>query len=874
MNSNSLIQKLPQLTKLISLHILLGLLAMLQPLHSVTAQDYDTAVASVAEREIARRQALADNAYKAIDNGERAMVAMDYQEALKQFKSAYDWLPESLATDKIRAKALNDMSRAGVALGEQLIEEGRFEDARKVLELVIAEGYDEDNKSALRLLSRMEDPTYFNQTITPAFVAAVEEVKKLLNEAEGFYDTGRYDLAIKRTDQVLNIDPYNSAARRIQEKVNKEKYNYGEDAYLETRSRMLEEVQRAWESPIRQYGAGQEIIIQQEQQDQIGTASIQRKLQTIIIPSINFKDATVREAIDFLKLKSQELDTAATNPADRGVNIVLQLESGTDSGPTEGLEGATIVGGGSEEKRITMQLTNVPLGTALDYIARLADLKVKVEPFAVAVVPLSTPTEELITKTYRVPPDFIKREAAADDGGFGGGGLGGGLGGVGGDATGAGASLTKLPTAKDYLMSQGIEFPPGASANYLAASSQLVVRNTPSNLELVDTLVDIAITQIPKQVEISSKFVEISQTNTKEFGFDWLLGAANIPGNEGVFAAGGTGSASIGTGPPQGTNFPFVDPAGNIVGTNPITSGIRSGSFAIEGNTINSLIQSGITGAVSQAVAPGVLGIAGVFTDPQFQVVIRALNQKKGVDLLSSPKVTTKSGQRATIEIIREFIYPVEFDPPQVPQSLNGGGAVVTPTTPTAFETRNTGVTLEVEPIVGPDGYTIDLNLIPQVVEFEGFINYGSPINSVSTDFTDIFDPITGIFSTSSNTSSALLTENRIDQPIFATRKVTTSVTIWDGQTVGLGGLMREDVQSVEDKVPLLGDIPLIGRAFRSNVDQHVKRNLLIFVTANLIDPSGQAILQRGALEEDEVEPTILDGQFDMGLPELPVISK
>src|SRR5205814_8023917 len=67
------------------------------------------------------------------------------------------------------------------------------------------------------------------------------------------------------------------------------------------------------------------------------------------------------------------------------------------------------------------------------------------------------------------------------------------------------------------------------------------------------------------------------------------------------------------------------------------------------------------------AVAPGIFGLAGVFTDPQFQVVIRALNQKKGVDLLSAPRVTTKSGQRAIIEVVREFRYPTEFTPPQVP---------------------------------------------------------------------------------------------------------------------------------------------------------------------------------------------------------------
>ncbi|MDR3402701.1 MAG: type II and III secretion system protein, partial [Chthoniobacter sp.] len=263
-----------------------------------------------------------------------------------------------------------------------------------------------------------------------------------------------------------------------------------------------------------------------------------------------------------------------------------------------------------------------------------------------------------------------------------------------------------------------------------------------------------------------------------------------------------------------------------------------------------------------------------VFTDPQFQLVIRALNQKKGVDLLSSPKVTTKSGQRAVIEIIREFRYPTEFTPPQIPQTFqtpaivgtglgvgasNSGSFPVTPTTPTAFETRNTGVTLEVEPVVGPDGYTIDLNLVPQVVEFEGFINYGSPITSTTTN------PLTGV------STPNIITPNVINQPIFSTRKVTTSVSVYDGSTVVLGGLIREDVQKVEDKVPIIGDIPIVGRLFRSSVDQHIKRNLVIFVSARLINAAGEAV--RAEDEKEEVIETIAPPEI-APLQELPLMPK
>jgi len=150
---------------------------------------------------------------------------------------------------------------------------------------------------------------------------------------------------------------------------------------------------------------------------------------------------------------------------------------------------------------------------------------------------------------------------------------------------------------------------------------------------------------------------------------------------------------------------------------------------------------------------------------------------------------------------------------------------------------------------------------VPQVVEFEGFINYGSPIFAVAPAVSS-FNPITGI-TTLLTSPNVLLTANVINQPIFSTRKVTTSVSVWDGQTVVLGGLIREDVQKTEDRTPIIGDIPLVGRLFRTNVDQHIKRNLIIFVTARLVNPGGQLVNPAEEEEESEatIEPPILPEQ-------------
>src|SRR5690606_35916149 len=111
----------------------------------------------------------------------------------------------------------------------------------------------------------------------------------------------------------------------------------------------------------------------------------------------------------------------------------------------------------------------------------------------------------------------------------------------------------------------------------------------------------------------------------------------------------------------------------------------------------------------------GIATFASVLTNPEVSLVIQALSQHGGTDLLSAPRVTTRSGVNAQIQVVREIIYPTEFDTTQ-PQ-FNDTGRITTPpvVTPGTFEKRETGVILNVTPTVGPDGYTIDLVMAPEV---------------------------------------------------------------------------------------------------------------------------------------------------------------
>jgi general secretion pathway protein D len=170
--------------------------------------------------------------------------------------------------------------------------------------------------------------------------------------------------------------------------------------------------------------------------------------------------------------------------------------------------------------------------------------------------------------------------------------------------------------------------------------------------------------------------------------------------------------------------------------------------------------------------------------------------------------------------------YPQQFGQiqSQVGQSAgqNSGSAGVTITagTPQDFTTQNVGVELSVTPTVEEDARSITLELQPVVTEFEGFVEYGGPSLAVSGGKTVTIP--SGFY-----------------QPIFSRRSVTTRVTLWDGATLVMGGLTREETRKVNDKVPLLGDLPAVGRLFRSTGEGATKRNLLIFVTARLVGPAG-----------------------------------
>ena len=833
---------------------------------SADAGEGYSGMSGLAQREIIRRQEAVAEADRMFIEGREAYAKADFQKAVDKFRSALSTLPEAPTLADRRASYTEHLADSSVALAQQFRKVGKYDEARALLDGVLTPEVDPENAAAKTELGYLDDPIRTNPALTYEHTKNIDEVRRGLYMAQGNFDLGKFDAAKVNYESVLRIDPYNAAARRGMEKIAATKSDYYRAAYDHTRSELLMQVDEAWALSVPADLPNLEIGPDTSNAPTNGVAYISEKLRRIIIPSINFEEGTsLEEAVDFLRLRAGELDTLEINPEQKGVNIVIQSprSNTVGGGELDVAAGETALLGESDigalQLNNALRIRNVPLATALEYICELTDpkLRFKVDDFAVTLVPQTDTGEELFTRTFRVPPDFAANlnanggEPAGEEDPFA------------AESSTGGGLLKPRPSILELLKQSGIVFPEGSAAT-LGAGGSLLITNTPSELDKIEQLIA-AISTAPKQVKITTKFVEISQENNDELGFDWIvtpfgLSANNVFGTGGTIGNGGSKTGADFVSPVNGTPIPGI-PAGGSEVSNIVTGGLRSGDQAVNRNSIDAILNNPSRTAQTASVAPGILGVTGLFSDGQVQVIMRGLAQKKGTDLMTAPSITARSGQKATIEVIREFIYPTEYEPPELPSSGGGGDgsttviAIATPATPTAFETKNLGVTLEIEPTIGENDFVIDLRFLPEIVEFEGFINYGSPILSPGTD----------IFG---NAVSSVITENRIEMPVFSKRSVNTSLTIYDGYTVAVGGLMREDVQTVEDKVPILGDIPLIGRLFQSEGENRIKSNLIIFVTAQIIDATGAPL--RGD-SGGSVPVTAPVGEFDGGVLPAPL---
>ena len=525
---------------------------------------------------------------------------------------------------------------------------------------------------------------------------------------------------------------------------------------------------------------------------------IRNRLEDILIPKVEFRQLPLSEALEALAEISMQHSADGT-----GLNIVL-------------------IDPGGEDPLVSILLRRLSLKRVLDFVVESVSYEYDLQADAVVIRPGRGPGFGLETAFYPVSRSTLIRLTGIHEAE----GLR--------DPTGLEDPFS-LPeeepvdqrveserALKSFLQRAGIPFDGIEGASLALADGQLIVTQTSRNHEKVERL--LRRYREVKQVEIEARFLEVQERNLEEMGIEWTLvgedgdSLSNAPARNlaSAFSVGRDESRividrpeadlpSISQGPPiLPINVDLAEDAGNL-----LTLGLPTGELDLE-------------------------------------VLVRALERQSGNDLLSAPKLTVLSGKTAEIVVAEEFRYPESYGDTNAEVGMGdstsgSAGVAITAGTPRAFTTRNVGVEMEVTPTVEEDN-AISLLLKPKVTSFEGFVEFGGPSIAIASDTT-------------------VTVPSGFYQPIFSIRKVQTEVTIWDGATLVMGGLTREHAVRVSDRVPLLGNIPLLGRLFRSEGESTQKRNLLIFVTANLVGPGGSRAFQRlpGIQERDAGEA---EGRF------------
>ncbi|NCW27789.1 MAG: hypothetical protein EBV83_05770 [Verrucomicrobia bacterium] len=650
--------------------------------------------------------------------------------------------------------------------------------------------------------TRLSDPYPGNKAVTEGLMQKTEEIKKLLSLADQLTETGQYVEARKKLDDVLRIDPYHRVARKKIELLEEKRIAAADRRYLASREKALAKVSEAWLPP-----PPAKVDPAKSRQTGAATGSnageLIKKLAEIRIPELTFNERPIRAAVEELQRLSEQYD-----PEKRGLNFVLRLPP-----PGQGTD--------PEAATVSLELRDISLQTALKYLCEQVrggeKLRAEVEDSAIFLLPATETGGELESRSYNLPPSLIANLPEASN-----------------DPKKLGEEVLK-----NIGVNVGVE---GSSAVCFRDTGKMVVRNTAGELNKIEQRIrDAQGERAQKQFEVETKFLQFSDNDLKNFTFNLQMnGNTTLPAPGSPGAVFSPSTASGGTDGLRGT-----------AGLN------QSGVSAI---ALQNLLDPTYPQDVSNQV-----GLNARVFGRGFAAVLQLLQNAIGRDLVAAPRVTLADGKESKIVVSREMYYPTSYTQPTVPNNDQGVGAgFILPSNPTGFESRNIGVTLNVkgESTSIPKAVDLDFTKL-EVEDFEGFVDYGAQIATVSSGQGGALDPSPLVQTI--DPVQQLIGQSPYLVPIFSKRSLQSRVRLLDGETVGLGGLIAESVQQVDDKVPGLGDVPLLGRLFRSEASQKIKFNLVIFCTVRIIEPDGSL-----SFPEDEDNPEYAQAGSSEMMPSVP----
>jgi general secretion pathway protein D len=735
-------------------------------------------------------------------------------EACDLLEKAYETLPEVLKGAPLALDVKRTLSKLQASLAEAAAQQNHWPEARR--RALASLRHDPKNDLALLQLKKSDEvlrrgvsgTESVNPALTTKFFDRLTAVRSGLEEAQALRETGQLAKAEERYEDVLEADPFNQVATEGIQKIYEERALVAEKARDLSNLERRREVHEAWNNIYPKSATTAGGIEITGAMTASPAYALEKKLQKTVIPQVDFSGAdleTIRRALISL---SRTYDPEV---AKGGVNFVVSTDV-------------------ANPQPVTLRLRQTSLAEVIRYISQIAGVKARITDIGVTFGPLVEKRPELNSQNFTVSPSFFKGTDGKEEGGAGATtprGAGGSTAAVGSD------SLGKNEQKK--LEDLGVVFPTGAYAVYNQKTSQLKVVNNQEMLDMIGQLISAAEEQT-LLIQVGVRLVEINQLD-----LDSITANSTFGGNGPSLLS----AVPAGLEPTSGGQTPAASQQRGINGQLNQIQGVG----LLPNNTLQSFLQSGVLAGTNQTTpySLNTMDFGGtIFDSITFSTLITAISQKNSANVLANPSIILKRGQKGVIEVAQEFKYVKEYSDPQSsirtiqPTNATGssGNNVVSVPGPEtvigSFPSQISdpvpiGVKMGVKPDVTGDNSRVLLELEPSFIDFEGFINYGVQIFSAYTK-------------TYYNQTVLLLTNN-IQQPVFIRRDLTLpAVEVSDGYTLLLGGLLREDIQKIDEKVPILGDIPILGRGFQGKTEQAIKKNTLIFVTPRILDVSGQPL--------------------------------
>ena len=633
----------------------------------------------------------------------------------------------------------------------------------------------------------------------------------LMDKAINLYKEGKYSDSEKTFEFILQQDPYNRKAMEYLQRIATRVSVISEVEQQSARAQALAEIGQSWKESSKVYSI--ETVEDKKpiiSSDDIAIQDLLESLQSIRIEKCEFINEEISVVLSFLAFKTREGSGKSVNFVPYGMS--------------------DLIGG---ESLINIELTDPSIFEALTFITEMNNWKFEVRSNAVIVMPIDyVAAEDLKVVTYPILPEvgaeleMSSSDSSPDD--------------LFGDFSSNDNAGGPIDVQNHFAI---VDWPEGSRILYHPSHSRLQVKNTAKNIKTLELILndmrEDAIQKRTRQVQIETKFVEYNEGALEELGYDWTLYDSGsvadfeLADSGNYYTRGGTYNSSPVVTGPGGEQLYNTDGSAGVFGAQVIPS--TAGPGGQQGQSLFGTALRSNSQGLQQAASGSLLSLMGGtpaalvlenYNDIPLDLAITAMEQEGTADVLNAPKVTTKSGNEAVIKVVETHRYPLDYD-------VETGQRTAPVVKPQDWEDKDLGVVLKVEPTVDVENETIELELNPEITKFVGYDEYIVGVNS---------------YETGGNNASTFVGDGRTliaKVPYFKTRSISTQVTISDGSTVVMGGLVDEQTDTFRDQVPLLGDIPYFGRFFRSEGSRNFKRNLLITVKATQVDDRGMTKEER-----------------------------